>query len=106
MTEVIQYQATDITASDYETFDECAERILKATRRRLRYKDPDNPANLDGIPIEIDPKRRIPCRVQSRFFVCRCPVQTPLGAVRECVLATNGRSGCRPSFCLWRLPDR
>jgi hypothetical protein len=56
MTEVIQYQATDITASDYETFDECAERILKATRRRLRYKDPDNPANLDGIPIEIDPK--------------------------------------------------
>ena len=55
MTEVIQYQATDITASDYETFDECAERIFKATQRRLRYKDPDNPKNIDGIPIEIDP---------------------------------------------------
>jgi hypothetical protein len=55
MTEVIQYQAMDITASDYETFDECADRIVKATHKRLRYKDPDNPANPDGILIEIDP---------------------------------------------------
>jgi len=45
----------DITASDYESFDQCAERIYKATHRRLRYKDPDNPENKDGVLIEIDP---------------------------------------------------
>ena len=56
MTVVIQNPAMDITASDYETFDQCADRILKATQRRLRYKDPDNPENIDGIPIEIDPE--------------------------------------------------
>ena len=56
MTTVIPYQAIDITASDYETFDACANRILNATQRRLRYKDPENPENKEGIPIEIDPK--------------------------------------------------
>jgi hypothetical protein len=55
MTVVIEHPAMDITASDYETFDECAERILKATRRRLRYKDEKNPENKEGLPIEIDP---------------------------------------------------
>jgi hypothetical protein len=56
MTIVIPHPATEITASDYESFDQCAERILKATRRRLRYRDRENPDNLDGLPIEIDPK--------------------------------------------------
>jgi hypothetical protein len=52
MTEVIQYQATDITASDYETFDQCAGRIYKATRKDLRYKDP---VTGNDVLIEIDP---------------------------------------------------
>jgi hypothetical protein len=52
MTEVIQYQATDITASDYETFDQCAERIYKATKKDLRYKNPETGGD---VLIEIDP---------------------------------------------------
>jgi hypothetical protein len=60
MTEVIPFQAQDITCSDYETFEQYANRVYKATKKPLRYKDSTvdedgTLVNPYGVPIEVNP---------------------------------------------------
>jgi hypothetical protein len=61
MTEIIQNPATDITAADYETFDQYSSRVYHATKMPLRYADPrededGNRINPGGLPIELNPE--------------------------------------------------
>ena len=61
MTEIIPFQAQDVTCSDYETFEQFADRVYKATKKPLMYKDTATNedgtlVNPGGVLIEINPE--------------------------------------------------